>query len=55
MHQVRSALKKNKEQVAWLVYDHIRILRRSENNSSLVTQSIQSNRAPWMVFGPWEV
>lgn len=39
----------------WLVYDEIRFLCGSENNSSLVAPSIQSNRAARMVLAPWEV
>lgn len=47
--------KKNKEQVVSLVYEQIMVLCGSDDQSSLVAPSIQSNRAAQMVFAPWEV
>lgn len=41
--------------MVWPVYEQIRVLCGSENHSSLVAPSIQSNRAAQMVFALWEV
>lgn len=48
-------VQKNKEQVVLLVYEQIMVLCGSDNQSSLVAPTIQSNRAAQMVFAPWEV